>query len=330
MSHPRARRVVTVVPYAAGGLLGLVLWGVAPLGCGTSTPPPPPTPAVEPRVEPVCTYPTRVVGAAGETRDLTLMTWFAFLLPGFRMATAEVARPVVTCTGEASRFGYAGPDCPALELNHSYLPPPPNLSPQDLVSANASQYTRLVWAITDRLSDGEAEGPIALAEYRTNSIDIRAVGTLRALPERAHLRLVLVQGHTLLVAEGELCESMTGGRCYRGTRLMVLNGTRFEPQPLRQEDGRCLEPAFFPTEHTEVVTGKDGTRRAMTASSRLDFGPDGVFVHEEIAVRSTEPANPGAPGRLLREARSDRRLMVRAGKLYVSDGALWDRMIQEW
>jgi hypothetical protein len=319
------RPLLAAVMVLAGGPAGLGGLG----GCGAAQKPSP-APAAEQRAEPVCTYPTQVVGASGETHDLPAMTWLAFLLPGLKVETGEVTRPVVNCTGQVARWSYEGPECPALELNRSYLPAPTGISPRDLVSANASQYTRLVWAVTDRLSDGEAEGPIALAEFHARSIDIRAVGTLRALPERAHLRLVTVQGQPVLVAEGEQCESDAGGRCFRGTRLMLLVGSRFEPQPLRLEDGHCLEPAFFPTEHTEVVTGKDGTRRAMTANSRLDFAADGISVHEEIAVRSTDPGNPGAPGRLLREARADRRLMVRSGRLYVSDGALWERMIQEW
>jgi len=310
---------------ALGAFLAL---GISTLACGGSQKPEPEKPTVE-IVPSLCTYATRAAGSSSDSRDLATVTWFAFLLPGYKMSTNEVTRPVTNCAGQPVRWAYVGPECPALEADLAYLPPPPNLSPQDLIIARASQYTRLIWAITDRLSDGQAEGPVALAEFRTNSVEIRALGTLRALPDRARLRLVTLQGHTLLVAEGERCDSSDSAHCYRGTRLMVMDGNRFQQQPLRKEDGQCQEAAFFPTEHTQLITGKDGVKRAMTASGRLDFAPDGIFIHEEVAVRTTD-GGAKTPGKLLREARSDRRLRVRAGRLFASDGSLWTRMIEEW
>ena len=304
-------------------------------GAGACAAPPKPAPAataapVERPPPIVCSYNARGLWATADMRDLPAITWFTFMLPGFKPTTGEVARPVINCTGQSVRWGaLPASECPMTEAEQAYLPPPPTLGPQDLVIASSSQTTRLVWSVTDHLADGEAEGPVALAEFRPNSVEIRAIGTLRALPERAHLRLVKVEGHTLLVAEGEHCDNLEATRCFRGTRLMVLADTRFEPQSVRLEDGRCLEPAFFATEHTQSVTGRDGTRRSMTANGRLDFAPDGVFIHEEIAVRSIDPDGKG-PGRLLREARADRRLRVQSGHLYVSDGALWERMLQEW
>jgi len=323
-SPDRARGCLRTLASLAGGAMAIV-------GCGSAPKPPPaPVARVEPPPPIVCSYNTRGLWATAEMRDLPSITWFTFMLPGFRATSGEVARPVINCTGQSIRWGtLPASECPMTESEQAYLPPAPNLGPQDLVIANSSETTRLVWTVTDHLNDGEAEGPVALAEFRPNSVEIRAIGTLRALPERAHLRMVKVQGQTLLVAEGEHCDNADGSRCYRGTRLMILADTRFEPQPVRMEDGRCLEPAFFATDRSQAVMGRDGTRRYMTANGRLDFAPDGVFIHEEVAVRSLDPDGQ-RPGRLLREARADRRLNVQSGHLFVSDGDLWERMLQEW
>jgi hypothetical protein len=314
-------------PRAATTALALALTALA--GCGAAQKPSPAE--VEP--PPLCSYPTRAEGLSAESRKLAIATWYTFLLPGYKLATGEVARPLTNCTGQQVRWTTSGPDCPDLEADLAYLPPAV-IKPEDLVLSSTSDLERLVWAGADRLSDGEAEGPVVLAEFTDKDVAVRAIGTLRALPQRGRLRLVKVkdrmQDRMLLAAEGEHCppspKAAGAGKCFRGTRLMVLAGQRFEPQPLRRDDGKCLEPAFFPTARTQQVTARDGTRQEVTLSSKLEFAPDRVLVHEEVEVRALES---GAPARLVRQAQADRTLRVRAGKLYASDVSLWNRMLHE-
>jgi hypothetical protein len=300
-------------------------------GCGSAQKPPPA--AAEAAPPPLCSYATRTEGLSAESRKLAIATWFTFLLPGYKLASGEVARPLTNCTGQQVRWSTAGQDCPDLEGDLAYLPPVP-VKPEDLVLSSTSDLERLVWAGADRLADGQAEGPVVLAEFTDKDVEVRAIGTLRALPQRGRLRLVKVQDRMqermLLVAEGEHCppssKAAGPGKCFRGARLMVLAGQRFEPQPLRRDDGKCLEPAFFPTARTQEVTGRDGSRQQVALSSKLEFAPDRVLVHEDVEVRALEG---GAPARLLRQAQADRTVRVRAGKLYASDASLWNRMLHE-
>jgi hypothetical protein len=294
--------------------------------CGSSQKPPPTAPA-EVQAPPLCAYATRTEGSSVEARTLAIATWFTFLLPGYKLKTNEVSRPVVNCAGQPVRWTYMNQECPNLEADLAYLPPVP-VKPQDLVLSSTSDLERLVWATADRLSDGEAEGPVVLAEFTPFSVAVRALGTLRALPGRARLRLAEVQGRSLLVAEGEYCppSGVTAlAKCARGTRLMLLAGQRFEPQPLRRDDGACLGPAFFPTSRVKQVTAKDGTREQVTLSSKLEFAPDKLLVHEEVEVRALES---DGPGRLLRQAQADRTVRVRGNRLYASDASLWSRMLR--
>jgi hypothetical protein len=313
---PAIRHVAA--PVACALLLG---------ACGGAQKPAPAAAATEVQAPPLCAYATRTEGTSIEARTLAIATWFTFLLPGYKLKTNEVTRPVVNCAGQPVRWTYMNQECPSLEADLAYLPPVP-VKPQDLVLSSTSDLERLVWATADRLSDGEAEGPVVLAEFTPFSVAVRALGTLRALPGRARLRLVEVQGRSLLVAEGEYCPP--GGvtaqvKCVRGTRLMLLAGQRFEPQPLRRDDGACLGAAYFFNSRVKQITAKDGTREQVTGSSKLEFAPDKLLVHEEVEVRAIEG---DAPGRLLRQAQADRTVHVRGNRLYASDASLWTRMLR--
>ena len=63
---------------------------------------------------PLCSYATRTEGGSAEARTLAIATWFTFLLPGYKLATGEVARPLTNCTGQQVRWTTSGPDCPDL------------------------------------------------------------------------------------------------------------------------------------------------------------------------------------------------------------------------
>jgi hypothetical protein len=313
--------------HAARLSLGIATAAVLAGACSGPQKPPP---AVEAPQPPLCAYATRSEATSTEARTLAIATWFTFLLPGYQLKTGEVTRPMVNCTGQPVAWTYNAPECPNLEADLAYLPPAP-VKPQDLILSSTSDLDRLVWATADRLSDGEAEGPVVLAEFTPLTVAVRALGTLRALPGRARLRLVEIQGRSLLVAEGEYCppagsgEGPAAGKCGRGARVMLQNGQRFEPQPLRRDDGACLGPAFFPTARTKVITAKDGSKQQITLSSKLDFAPDKLTVHEEVEVRAVEG---GEAGRLLRQAQTDRIIKVRAGKLYANEPSLWGRMLR--
>src|SRR5262249_49347792 len=122
-------------------------------------------PAEEPETPALCTYATRSdQGKSDEARTLAIATWFAFLLPGYKLSTGEGTRPITNCTGQPVHWTYTGSDCPDLEADLAYLPPVP-IKPEELVLSSTSKLERLVWAGPDRLSDGEAEGPVVLAEF---------------------------------------------------------------------------------------------------------------------------------------------------------------------
>src|SRR5262249_60677147 len=119
---PPARSAVASTKRAAGSSVRRAAWFLATAiaaGCGGTQKPPP----EEPEPPPLCTYATRSEGLSAESRTLPIATWFAFLLPGYKLASGEVTRPLTNCTGQAVRWSYRDSECPDLEADLAYLPP---------------------------------------------------------------------------------------------------------------------------------------------------------------------------------------------------------------
>jgi hypothetical protein len=134
-----------------------------------------------------------------------------------------------------------------------------SLTPQDVVVANVDDQRRLIWAMTDRLSDGEAEGTIAIAEVGAHGINVVALGVLRAYPQNVSLRLERLGSSSVLVADGEHCSpGQAAEDCARAVRLVPLVGDRFESRPVVDASGTCLGRSFVPVRGSG--TAADGPR----------------------------------------------------------------------
>ena len=214
--------------------------------------------------------------------------WFALLLHGYQMS-GELARPTRSCGGAPVALEIDG--CAGAEPA-TRNPPAVTVSSRDVVVMNLGDARRLVWAITDRYSDGQAEGPVALAEIEPQGIAVRASGTLRAYPESASLRLARLGNGTVLVADGEVCAKP--GQCERATRVVPMIGDRFVARPLVDDKGACLGPAFFPLRQGGVARGRKHARYEVQVS--ITYGPDSIAIREQLALTGAEPASDSSRG----------------------------------
>jgi hypothetical protein len=197
------------------------------------------------------------------------------------------------------------------------------LTEKNLLVVDASDTTRLVWAMTDRLSDGEVQGPVALVDITERGLAVGALGVLRAYPERATLRLARAGTGTLLVAEGERCADPAATEaCGRGIRFLSLSGDRFVPLPISDDKGACLGSAFV------ALTGT-GTDPSSTDRYRLEtsvsFGADEITLHEQLTISAAK----GSTGGFMRQVRSERHLGLRDGRLVASGPALVSRWLAQ-
>jgi len=247
--------------------------------------------------------------------------WFALLLQGYQMS-GELARPAKSCTGAPIALEIDG--CVNQE-QATRNPASVVVSPRDVVVMNLGDARRLVWAITDRYSDGQAEGPVALAEIEAQGIAVRASGVLRAYPENASLRLARLGTGTVLVAEGEVCSKP--GSCERATRVVPMEGDHFVAKPLVDDKGACLGPAFFPLRQGGVARGRKRAKYEVQVS--ITYGPDNIAIREQLALTATEAAADPAAGSFVTRVQAERQLTLKDGNLVATAPSVLARWLAQ-
>lgn len=211
------------------------------------------------------------------------------------------------------------------------------ITEDDVLVSRVADNLRLVWVVTDRFTNGEAIGPVALTEFLSDGkVVVRAIGTVRNFPKRARMRLETVGERRVLVHEGEICgDEEDRTTCRRAARLMLLqttgnaHGARFLPEPLRSVRGRCYGPARFEFTKSEDVNLSTGVRRRFSLSTGIQVRPEGIQVHETVLVQDANPARPDDPPRSFRRAGQDRAVYVRGNTFVSSDPSLWSRVLAQ-
>ncbi|MCP3144847.1 hypothetical protein [Pyxidicoccus xibeiensis] len=257
-------------------------------------------------------------------------TWFALLLHGYDKDTGAAPRPAVDCTGApvwsqdpaADECVEAGPD--ALPL-----PPPEKLTEEDLVLETLQAGSRLVWVITRRFTNGEALGPVALVETTEQGFRVEALGSLRAMPKNAKLRLETVKGTNVLVAEGDACTPGDEEVCRRHARIMPLRNNRFFTESVSDKARACLGAAWFPLSRELTFDLPNGLRRKFELTSTLTFAEEGISVQEQVQVSDSDPQQPDVAPRLYRRAQDVRTLELADNALVSGKPSLWSRMVEQ-
>ena len=307
-----ALRLVLAAAALAGGAAGAA-------GCATRQRPAATAAAGAARS---CTIAT-TLGADKPVRDRLYPAeyWFALLLQGYQMS-GELARPARSCGGAPVALDYDG--CPGTE-QATRNPPPVVVSPRDVIVMNLGDTRRLVWAITDRYSDGQAEGPVALTEIEPQGIAVRASGVLRAYPENASLRVTHLGTGSVLVAEGEVCSKP--GSCERATRVVPMIGDHFVPKPLVDDKGTCLGPAFFPLRQGGVARGRKRAKYEVQVS--ITYGADSIAIREQLALTGTDAAADPAAGSFVTRFQAERQLTLKDGMLIATAPSVLSRWMAQ-
>ncbi|HEY2902404.1 MAG TPA: hypothetical protein VGL59_17610 [Polyangia bacterium] len=284
--------------------------------CASSTPPPNVP-------KPICSIDTTVgMDKAPRDRVFPPAYWFVLLVDGYQ-SSGVITRPSKDCRGFPLRQD--GEGCSG-ELPAELAPVP--LTQRDLVVVSLGDARRLVWVITDRLPDGQGQGPIAIVEIGVHGVGVRAIGTLRTYPENVALRLERVGASTVLVAEGEKCAG-TGADCERAVRLLPLLGDRFVSKPIVDDHNACLGSAFFPVRTKGGIGHRTSTNYELEAA--LVFGPDSITVREQLAISdghgsSTTEQSGGA---FVTRVQADRTLTINGGTVVANGPSLLDRWLAQ-
>lgn len=297
--------------------------------CSHPKPPPPakPAPKAAP-VPPLCAVETSAgFDKPPRERVYPAQNWFVLMLHAYR-SVGEIARPLNDCSGRPVKLavdGCGGEPLPDLV--------PTELGPDDLVVSPLGDDRRLVWVITEHLSDGQGQGPVAIASVEPHGLAVRALGVLRAYREHVSLRLETVSGQQVLVADGERCASPNAAEtCERAVRVVPLVGQWFLSAPLVDAQGVCQGSTLFPVRtHGEAGKGHGATFELEAATN---FGQGVMQVREQLAI-SRAPHGRAAKDKdasgesYLARTQLERTITVKNGRLVTDGPSLLARWLKQ-
>ena len=255
--------------------------------------------------------------AEADTRVLPPELWFALLVPGFDRKTGEAPRDPGDCSGRP----ISGPD-------EAALPPRPR-TPDDLSFGTSRDGALLVWARLFDYPDGTARGPVVLARWVPQGLEIRGVGSLRAPARRVRLRLERAADHPLLIAEGESCPACAQGTCPesqvlcpREAVLLPLVAQRFLAADLIEGE-HPPRPARLRLDERHELPRPDGSTRRLEIRRRLDLRGPSPALHAAIRVRDCSPGRPCNDHLTLADTRS----LELAGLTFVTAADPWQSLL---
>ncbi len=286
----------------------------------------------------------------GMVRPLRNSEWASLVLGSYRdgQTTSQ------DCAGNALTWRPTDRECRVHEPEDE--PAPRAVAVTDdsvIIGRSDSVAIKPVWIVTHRFEDGDGFGPVVITERTRDSVDVRAVGTLRLPTQRARLRLRETGGYRLLVADGERCPSEgdeeerdpsaddappanAGGGggdeeeqpfCLRTSRVLPVVGDQVLSPEVRTPEGECLGPAAIHLAREHVVGIANGWERVFRLAASTEFRGRAVIIHEQVTVHDRDPRDPGRPPRLFRTTDVDRVLMLERGGMRSRGVPLFDRTI---
>jgi hypothetical protein len=252
--------------------------------------------------------------------------WVKLLTRGYDPETGRVTTPALDCTSAQVRWNAPAATCFDNSLTTASLPARA-LGADDVAVSTAGEGIRLVWVVTTRFAAGDGLGPVAVVEEDFGRFVVRAIGALRAYPDRVSLRLERIGKTSVLVAEGQLCATKDPASCVRSARLMPLRADRFSQEPLFSDQGVCVSPAWFDLGRTGAEKLSSGWSRRNELSASLVFGEAGLRVEELLVVKDVDPSQPEARPRPFRRAQGERTVKAEKERLVVTGQSVWSQVV---
>jgi hypothetical protein len=281
-----------------------------------------PPPKKKSGIPPLCTS-ARPLTKTNKIRPLRPDDWFNLLVD--RASDGSNA----DCTGTA--LTWEEPQG-CLEPVDAGTPAPPRpFREEDVIISRVDPTTRLVWIVTDRFTNGDGQGPVALVSEEPQTMEVVTLGTLRAKARRPRLKLVTVGKTEVLTAEGEACEREDDpATCRRSMSLLLRQGQRFVPLRMHARNGMCLGAATIHLKRQKQVPLPSGWTRRLDLNSTVQAQPARIVVTEQVVVSDFDPTRPGVPPRPVRRADAEILLwFAKDGRLLASDASLWSRVLEQ-
>jgi hypothetical protein len=255
---------------------------------------------------------------------------FKLLINGYEPSTGKVPLPPTDCMGTPILWQDPAPgECDELAQEATPLPIQP-LTVEEMIVTEMRLDLKLVWAVVRRFSNGEAMGPVALVEATPRGLAVRALGTLKALPKSARLRMERIGSTEVLLVDGERCWGPEGStQCQRMVRIMPLRGNRFVAEPLVGPEGKCMQPANIALSRNATQPLPSKWMRKYEYTAALSVAPDGIRVAEQVTAKDSDPRQPSSPARLFRKAQDERLIQVTQNRMSVNRSSVWNQLVEQ-
>ena len=253
--------------------------------------------------------------------------WFSVLLRNFNPNTGVPATPLKDCSNKVvePQLPPETAQCVAAGNGGEPLPDRP-LVDDDLVIVPLEDSRSLVWIKAKWFDDGDALGPIAIAEWTKRGIAVRSIGAMRAHANRAKLRLEPMGASKVLVVESDQCDKDDPKKCNRVMRLVPLVGDRFDERAVVLGDGTCLGPGEFLLGDRREVQ-QDGNVRSFELIRTVDFAEGNVVVSESVVIKDRDPKSDEPPT-VFRNVNVKRPLTL-SNRDIVTVPGVWEQMLAE-
>lgn len=245
------------------------------------------------------------------------------LIEGFDLGTGRPPAELRDCRGrrvEAPRSGCDG----AAEMTERRPTRP--LDKGDLVISGRDGNEFLFWAQGEHYVDGSALGPAGYARWNQRGFLVFEVGALHGPASHARLRREPLDGHHVLVVEGDACPGEEAS-CVRVVGLVPIVDGQFVDAPMRLRGGGCGGRATFPLIQEHEVTLPDGRRRRFRLQRSVAVKGGDALVFEEAVATDFDPKQPGSPGVEHRRASKERRLRLDQQGLIIDPG-IWEDLLE--
>ena len=191
--------------------------------------------------------------------------WFLILLRNFDRNSMTLKTPAQDCSGRMIEPKEEEVDTCIYSADAKKLPDRP-LTEDDLLIEALEDGRQLVWAKTSEYDNGEAVGPIAITEWTSRGVAVRAIGTLRAQKDRAAIRLEAVGADEMLVVESRRCDPDDPKNCSRRVRLVRSAATSSPTSACKPKTARA-------SARQRSRTSKKRPSPSTTASSEPSKSP---------------------------------------------------------
>lgn len=280
------------------------------------------------QVPPLCTFDT-LSEAEQTSKTLSPVTWLSLTAPGLdreRMVREGGLRSA--CGQQHERLSERTDfNCPVVDFTAERVPGD-TVEPTDLVLSQVGDGKVLLWAATDELTNGEAEGPAALALWTDDGLEVHGVGLLRGYRTGARLRLHHIGPTPVVLLEGDRCDP--SGRCTSIGQVVPFQGKLLREYPVWESDRGCIGRAQFELRKTDEQPLEDGWVRRFSLIRALELTETGVMITDLISMADFDAGQPDAPPRPFRKITAKRPLELVDDRFQFTDEDLWERALRDF